>query len=334
MSKIEVDAIEPQSGTTLTIGASGDTVNIASGATITDFTSTGIDDNATSTAITIDSSEQVGIGTASPTEVLHVVGDILATGGDFKSDANNYLGFSNDTFARFVINDSEKMRIISSGNVGINTSSPSEKLEVSGNILIANNNALKINDTSSAKEILKVDNLNQTILKNANDTRDIIVRNASDDDIVRFRPNGGIAIGGSGDANTLDDYEEGTWTPTVIGTTVAGTATYTLQLGRYTKIGNIVNLYFACAWSSGTGTGNLRISGLPFSAINGTSSSYFPTGMLAGNNLTFSVNTPVVSVVNNSALIEISQMSSGANNVKVAYDSSANINASITYETN
>jgi hypothetical protein len=217
MSKIEVDAIEPQSGTTLTIGASGDTVNIASGATITDFTSTGIDDNATSTAITIDSSEQVGIGTASPTEVLHVVGDILATGGDFKSDANNYLGFSNDTFARFVINDSEKMRIISSGNVGINTSSPSEKLEVSGNILIANNNALKINDTSSAKEILKVDNLNQTILKNANDTRDIIVRNASDDDIVRFRPNGGIAIGGSGDANTLDDYEEGTWTPTVIG---------------------------------------------------------------------------------------------------------------------
>jgi hypothetical protein len=62
MSKLEVDAIEPQSGTTLTIGASGDTVNIASGATITDFTSTGIDDNATSTAITIDSSEQVAIG--------------------------------------------------------------------------------------------------------------------------------------------------------------------------------------------------------------------------------------------------------------------------------
>jgi hypothetical protein len=59
MSKLEVDAIEPQSGTTLTIGASGDSVNIASGATITDFTSTGIDDNATSTAITINSSEQV-----------------------------------------------------------------------------------------------------------------------------------------------------------------------------------------------------------------------------------------------------------------------------------
>jgi hypothetical protein len=34
MSKLEVDAIEPQSGTTLTIGASGDSVNLGSGATI------------------------------------------------------------------------------------------------------------------------------------------------------------------------------------------------------------------------------------------------------------------------------------------------------------
>src|SRR5210317_502917 len=33
MSKLEVDAIEPQSGTTLTLGASGDTINVASGAT-------------------------------------------------------------------------------------------------------------------------------------------------------------------------------------------------------------------------------------------------------------------------------------------------------------
>lgn len=59
MSKIEVDAIEPQSGTTLTIGASGDSVNIASGATITDFKSTGIDDNASANALTIDSSSNL-----------------------------------------------------------------------------------------------------------------------------------------------------------------------------------------------------------------------------------------------------------------------------------
>jgi hypothetical protein len=35
MSKIEVDAIEPQSGTSLTLGASGDTITIPSGATLT-----------------------------------------------------------------------------------------------------------------------------------------------------------------------------------------------------------------------------------------------------------------------------------------------------------
>ena len=69
----------------------------------------------------ITSAGLVGIGTSSPSEVLHVVGDILATGGDFKSDANNYLGFSNNTFARFVINDSEKMRIDSSGSVFFST---------------------------------------------------------------------------------------------------------------------------------------------------------------------------------------------------------------------
>jgi hypothetical protein len=77
MSELKVNKISPRSGTTITLGDSGDAISVASGA---NFTSTGIDDNATSTAITIDSSENVGIGTASPTEVLHVVGDILATG--------------------------------------------------------------------------------------------------------------------------------------------------------------------------------------------------------------------------------------------------------------
>ena len=47
--------------------------NLLAGGTISNFTSTGIDDNATSTAITIDASENVGIGIASPTEKLHIV---------------------------------------------------------------------------------------------------------------------------------------------------------------------------------------------------------------------------------------------------------------------
>jgi hypothetical protein len=79
-SILKVDTIQDQSGNniinenagTITIGKSGDAVNIASGATITDFTSTGIDDNATSTAITIDSSENIGINTTTIPEVLTV----------------------------------------------------------------------------------------------------------------------------------------------------------------------------------------------------------------------------------------------------------------------
>ena len=47
--------------------------------TIAGFTSTGIDDNATSTAITIDASEQVGIGTASPAGLLHISGSTTTT---------------------------------------------------------------------------------------------------------------------------------------------------------------------------------------------------------------------------------------------------------------
>ena len=70
----------------------------------------------------------------------------------------------------------------------------------------------------------------------------------------------------SADPNTLDDYEEGTFTPTVIGSTTAGTATYAAQNGRYTKIGRLVQFELDIAWSAGTGTGNLRIAGLPFTS--------------------------------------------------------------------
>ena len=137
MSKLEVDAIEPQSGTTLTIGASGDSVNIASGATITDFTSTGIDDNATSTAITIDSSENVGIGTTSPASLGANITTLEMTGGSTIRQGGIYLSNSDKSVKSyfygtnaltvlatesniplaFLTNNTERMRIDSSGNV-------------------------------------------------------------------------------------------------------------------------------------------------------------------------------------------------------------------------
>jgi len=68
----------------------------------------------------------------------------------------------------------------------------------------------------------------------------------------------------SSNANTLDDYEEGAWTPTVEGSTSPGTGGYTTQIGRYTRIGRVVTCQAYIAWTSHTGTGNLYLTGLPF----------------------------------------------------------------------
>ncbi len=67
-------------------------------------------------------------------------------------------------------------------------------------------------------------------------------------------------------ANALDDYEEGTWTPTFQGSTT-GTPTYTIRVGHYTKIGNKVHVQGRIAMSTlGTVNGNLYLQGLPFTA--------------------------------------------------------------------
>ena len=77
----------------------------------------------------------------------------------------------------------------------------------------------------------------------------------------------------SSDANCLDDYEEGTWTPYFGSTGTQPSVTYSSQSGRYTKIGNLVyvSFYVGISALSTAGTGNLIIPNLPFIA---TSTSY------------------------------------------------------------
>lgn len=74
----------------------------------------------------------------------------------------------------------------------------------------------------------------------------------------------------SADANTLDGYEEGTWTPTFTALTTNPTVTYntTGTFGRYVKIGRtvIVQCRVQLASASG-GSGSLNISGLPFTTL-------------------------------------------------------------------
>lgn len=74
----------------------------------------------------------------------------------------------------------------------------------------------------------------------------------------------------SSDVNTLDYYEEGSFTPTITGTTTAGAPTYTVNLGDYTRIGNRVDFNMRIAVSNfGGAVGDLRILGLPFLVKSG-----------------------------------------------------------------
>ena len=111
-------------------------------------------------------------------------------------------------------NGSEKVIVKSDGKVGIGTSSPAKKLDVSGEI----------------------------------------------------RASSGILFGtDTASANALDDYEEGTWTPTI--TFVGGQSgiSYNANTGFYTKIGNTVSVWFALYPSAFTSSGgDLLIAGLPF----------------------------------------------------------------------
>jgi hypothetical protein len=74
------------------------------------------------------------------------------------------------------------------------------------------------------------------------------------------------ATGGSVSSKTLDDYEEGTFTPVVSGSTTAGAGTYTAINGAYTKIGNTVYFQIDYILSAHTGTGDTLITGLPFTS--------------------------------------------------------------------
>lgn len=76
----------------------------------------------------------------------------------------------------------------------------------------------------------------------------------------------GMGFGGTGSANQLDDYEEGTWTPVVRGSSTAGTYTTSTTYARYIKIGNIVHVsaYLGNITQSSAGSGYVQITGQPF----------------------------------------------------------------------
>ena len=149
-------------------------------------------------------------------------------------------------------------------------------------------------------------------------TSDAYVRLASGSGGIQF--NGDTAA-----ANALDDYEEGTFTPTIVGTTTAGTGTYSIQVGVYTKIGNVVHYAITILWTAHTGTGNMRIDGLPFTARN--LANYNPPVALDVNNLTSPADTIVTGTfLSNTTLIGFNSVPvAGGARAALAIDTAATI---------
>ena len=144
------------------------------------------------------------------------------------------------------------------------------------------------------------------------------------------KPTVGAGAGGSADASIIvDGVAEFAFTPTVEGTSAAGTATYSIQIGRLTRAADRVEFELKVGFSSFTGTGDIIIKGLPLVADAAAN-----VGVLSivAENLTFS-NQLVARMIQNTATIELVTISTGAVAASVPVDSAAILTISGAYLT-
>jgi hypothetical protein len=136
-------------------------------------------------------------------------------------------------------------------------------------------------DTGSSCRIQSKDSI---VFKMNNATADFI--QMANGNVVFSTAGKGIdfsATPGTGTSELLADYEEGTWTPALAAAGITG-ATYSAQVGKYTKIGNTV--FVSCkvtlsALTSG-GTNYLRITGLPFAIGANSTTAIFSENLIGG----------------------------------------------------
>jgi hypothetical protein len=210
--------------------------------------------------------------------------------------------------------------------VGIGTASPSQKLDVAGDARVSNSSGNKrfyigqatpsANDGASLEFQNSNTQFNWAIRSSFNvggglefcpssaaggvsyTTPSMVINSAGVVSLKGAVTNAtGVGItfpatqSASSDANTLDDYEEGTWTPTITRNSSNPTITYGTQLGVYVKIGRIVYVSCNLNWSANTGGSgsNWFISGLPFTNTNG-GANYAQATIQDFNGITFSAS--------------------------------------------
>jgi hypothetical protein len=131
----------------------------------------------------------------------------------------------------------------------------------------------------------------------------------------------------------LNDYEEGTWTPVIGGTTSESGQSYSGQTGYYTKIGRLVTASFRVVLSTrGTITGDVAIKGLPFTA---NSAIGYGAGTTLWENLAIGWSSIFIVVQANSTFATFEGVkTAGVSSTKLAsadIDNNSQFNGSITY---
>jgi hypothetical protein len=171
-----------------------------------------------------------------------------------------------------VTDGTERLKVDSSGNVGIGESSPNGTLHVKGaspKIILEGTNGGGTYEHylgtagSVAQDFIIQAGSDTTLIRSDN----VLFQNtAGSTERLRIQSGGGISFNGdTAAANALDDYEEGTFTPSFIN---YGSPTISVAQGEYVKIGNSVFLSIRMTWSGGSNSSSSRISGLPFAMID------------------------------------------------------------------
>lgn len=235
-----------------------------------------------------------GIGPVSTTGSL-----ISATGAD---TAVNGIDLSTYTFTGDLLKGANA-NITGAGNLVLSSTSGSSIVTNRPNIFTAGANAAAVTVLAGAADKAGYIQVGRTVSDSifgvAGTTNDFITGTAVGDTAVKATgdlwlgkgTSAGIKIGTSGlvtlssgqlafpatqaassDANTLDDYEEGTFTPALTFATPGDLSTaYSVQAGTYLKIGKGVTITFnavATTFTHTTASGDLIMTGLPFTAVN------------------------------------------------------------------
>ena len=240
----------------------------------------GITDNSNATAITINSSENVtfaaGITSTAAANTLGAtsfneadltnVGTIYADQYLGDADADSGIVLPGSDVMTLHTNNAERARIDSAGRFAIGVNNPADYYATNLVVQGASEGGITIASTSTSvwNYIMFADGTSGDARYRGyfgyNHSNDSLAIAAGGTQRLRVDSDGLKFGSDTAAANALDDYEEGTWTPTL------GGATLTTATGKYTKIGNQVTVYYHVVTSGGlpTSSADVQVGGLPF----------------------------------------------------------------------